>query len=70
MLDVGEQVVQKDPHAAGRRAGEPAIVREADQRAVTGGRELKAIIERFNASAALRTCQRCGAVLSVPAGAS
>ena len=32
-------------------------------------RQLKAIIERFNASTALRTCKACGAVLSVPAGA-
>jgi 3-hydroxyanthranilate 3,4-dioxygenase len=31
-------------------------------------RELKAIIERFNASPALRTCKACGAVLPVPAG--
>src|SRR6266513_2375510 len=30
-------------------------------------RELKAIIERFNASASLRTCKACGAVLPVPA---
>ena len=33
-------------------------------------RELKVIIERFNASVVLRTCRGCGAVLSVPAGAS
>ena len=32
-------------------------------------RELKAIIERFNASEALRTCKRCGRVLPVPPGA-
>src|SRR5262249_13700976 len=32
--------------------------------------ELKAAIERFNASEHLRTCQRCGAVLPVPPGAS
>jgi 3-hydroxyanthranilate 3,4-dioxygenase len=31
-------------------------------------RELKAIIERFNASEALRTCRQCGTVLPVPAG--
>ncbi len=31
-------------------------------------RDLKAIIGRFNASAALRTCRACGAVLAVPAG--
>jgi 3-hydroxyanthranilate 3,4-dioxygenase len=31
--------------------------------------ELKAAIETFNASEALRTCTACGAVLSVPAGA-
>ena len=29
-------------------------------------RELKVIIERFNASVALRTCKGCGAVLPVP----
>ena len=29
-------------------------------------RELKAIIERFNASEALRTCKICGDVLPVP----
>ena len=34
-----------------------------------GRQTLKAIIERFNADAALRTCRRCGAVLAVPAGA-
>ncbi|PYM22623.1 MAG: 3-hydroxyanthranilate 3,4-dioxygenase [Candidatus Rokuibacteriota bacterium] len=33
-------------------------------------RELKAIIERFNASDSLRTCGKCRAVLPVPAGAS
>jgi 3-hydroxyanthranilate 3,4-dioxygenase len=33
-------------------------------------RELKVIIERFNASVALRTCKGCGAVLSVPTGTS
>jgi len=33
-------------------------------------RELTAIIERFNASEALRTCTTCGAVLPVPAGAT
>ena len=32
-------------------------------------RDLKVIIDRFNASAALRTCKGCGAVLPVPAGA-
>ncbi|PYN48619.1 MAG: hypothetical protein DMD95_03050 [Candidatus Rokuibacteriota bacterium] len=32
--------------------------------------ELRAVIQRFNASAALRTCQECGAELPVPAGAS
>ena len=32
-------------------------------------RELKVIIDRFNATEALRTCRRCGAVLPVPAGA-
>jgi len=32
--------------------------------------ELRAAIQRFNASAALRTCQKCGAELPVPAGAS
>jgi 3-hydroxyanthranilate 3,4-dioxygenase len=32
-------------------------------------RELKAIIERFNASEALRTCKRCGCVLPVLPGA-
>ena len=32
-------------------------------------RELKAIIDRFNASVTLRTCAKCGAVLPVPAGA-
>jgi len=32
--------------------------------------ELRAVIQRFNASAALRTCQKCGAELPVPAGAS
>jgi 3-hydroxyanthranilate 3,4-dioxygenase len=32
-------------------------------------RELKAIIERFNASETLRTCRACGAVLPVPVGA-
>ena len=32
-------------------------------------RELKAIIDRVNASVALRTCAACGAVLPVPAGA-
>ena len=31
--------------------------------------ELKAAIEEFNASEALRTCKRCGTVLPVPAGA-
>jgi 3-hydroxyanthranilate 3,4-dioxygenase len=29
-------------------------------------RELKTIIERFNASDALRTCRACGAILPVP----
>jgi 3-hydroxyanthranilate 3,4-dioxygenase len=33
-------------------------------------RELKAIIERFNASRALRTCPQCGAVLPVPAASA
>jgi 3-hydroxyanthranilate 3,4-dioxygenase len=33
-------------------------------------RELKVIIERFNASGALRTCRGCGAVLPVPGGAA
>jgi hypothetical protein len=32
-------------------------------------RELRAIIERFNASPTLRACRQCGAVLGVPAGA-
>src|SRR5256712_2650688 len=32
--------------------------------------EIRAAIQRFNASAALRTCQKCGAELPVPAGAS
>jgi 3-hydroxyanthranilate 3,4-dioxygenase len=32
-------------------------------------RELKVIIERVNASEALRTCGACGTVLAVPAGA-
>jgi 3-hydroxyanthranilate 3,4-dioxygenase len=32
-------------------------------------RELKVIIERFNASETLRTCRTCGAVLPVPTGA-
>ena len=32
-------------------------------------RELKGIIERFNASVAQRTCRACGAVLPVPSGA-
>jgi len=31
--------------------------------------ELRDVIQRFNGSAALRTCQTCGAVLPVPAGA-
>jgi 3-hydroxyanthranilate 3,4-dioxygenase len=33
-------------------------------------RDLRAIIGRFNASAALRTCRACGAVLAVPAGSA
>jgi len=32
-------------------------------------RELREVIQQFNASAALRTCRRCSAVLPVPAGA-
>ena len=32
--------------------------------------ELRAAIQTFNASEALRTCTRCGAVLPVPAGAA
>ena len=32
-------------------------------------RELKGIIDRFNADATRRTCKACGAVLGVPAGA-
>ena len=31
--------------------------------------ELKAIIQTFNASEALRACKACGAVLPVPQGA-
>jgi 3-hydroxyanthranilate 3,4-dioxygenase len=31
---------------------------------------LRPIIERFNASQNLRTCKRCGAVLSIPTGAT
>jgi 3-hydroxyanthranilate 3,4-dioxygenase len=31
--------------------------------------ELRALIQKFNASEALRTCRACGAVLPVPRGA-
>jgi 3-hydroxyanthranilate 3,4-dioxygenase len=31
--------------------------------------ELREVIQTFNASAQLRTCAKCGAVLGVPAGA-
>jgi len=31
--------------------------------------ELREVIQKFNASEALRTCRKCGAVLPVPAGA-
>src|SRR5689334_18273317 len=33
-------------------------------------RDLPVIIQRFNASEALRACQKCGAVLPLPAGAA
>ena len=63
--------------APGRRAGRAGLVLRALRRQLHEERfacadierELKVIIERFNANAALRTCKPCGAVLPVPGGA-
>jgi 3-hydroxyanthranilate 3,4-dioxygenase len=44
-----------------------AVVHDAEFRLVDLGKQLKPIIEEFNAREELRRCKSCGAVYEVPA---
>jgi 3-hydroxyanthranilate 3,4-dioxygenase len=56
-----------DDHMRWYCRGCGAVVHDAQFHCVDLGKQLKPIIERFNADESLRTCKACGAVYEAPA---